>query len=174
MISDEPLLEKLRLDVNIDVSLDEQKEAGKKYLQRHCLDFLETAKMKRQVRMEHARDAYLERVRLREQEELQRKKEKDERLAKMNKEKRLAEESRRREEQEEEVRLKDWPGNYFHQVRFPTYSHTSFMYRLHRTNGALKKKKLLHLLLLPRMKRPSAARSDVPLPKQLRLNARRR
>ncbi len=97
-------MEKLRLNVNSDVSLGEQKEAGITFLRRHCLDFLESAKIERQVRMEHARAAYLEEERLREQEELQRKKERNERLARMEEELRLAEESRRREEEEEEVR----------------------------------------------------------------------
>lgn len=165
-------MEKLRLDVNLDVSLEEQKEAGIKYLRRHCLEFLETARTERRARMEHARDSYLEEVRLREQEELQRKKEKNERLARMDEEIRLAEVSRRREEEEEEVRLENWSRTYFHLSGEILNNAFSFITnRLHRRRGAMKKKKMLHLLLLQRMKRPSALRSDVPLPRQLRLSA---
>ncbi len=106
----EPLLAKFMLDFNSDVSLKEQKEAGMKYLRKHCQGIIETAKVERQVRMEHARDAYLEEARLREQEELQRRKEVDQRLAMREEERRLAEEDLRREEEEEEVRLNDWSG----------------------------------------------------------------
>ncbi len=149
-----------------------------KYLHMHCLDFLETAKIDRQVRMEHARDAYLEGVRLHEQEEVQRKKEVEERLAKIEEESRLAAEARLREkeeEEEEEVRSNDWRGTHFSSNEI--YNFFSITHRLHRRRGAVKKKEP-HLLSLPRMngrkKRPNAARSDVPLPRQLRLSARRR
>ncbi len=104
-------MEKLKLEFNSDVSLEEQKVAGIKYLRMHCLDFIETAKIERQVRMKHARDVYLEGVRLHEQEELQRRKEEEERLAKIEEESRCAAEARLREkeEEEEEVRSDDWP-----------------------------------------------------------------
>jgi hypothetical protein len=117
IITAEPLLEKLKLDFHSDVSMEERKEAGIKYLRTHCLDFLETAKIERQVRMEHARDAYLEKVRLREQEEAQRKMEKDE----LEEESRLAEESRLREEEEEEVRFNYWSNTHCHQMNFRTF-----------------------------------------------------
>ena len=116
IIAAEPLLEKLKLDFNSDVSVEEQKEAGMNYLRGHCLDFLETAKIERQARMEHAMDAYLEGVRLHEQEELQRRKEEEERLAKIEEESRLAAEARLREkeeEEEEEVRSNEWRGTHF-------------------------------------------------------------
>ena len=47
-------MEKLKLDFNSDVPLDEQKEEGMKYLREHCQDFIETAKSERAVRVEHA------------------------------------------------------------------------------------------------------------------------
>ena len=42
------------LDFNSDVSLEEQKEAGMRYLRKHCQSIIETAKVERQVRIEHA------------------------------------------------------------------------------------------------------------------------
>ena len=177
-IAAEPLLEKLKLDFNSDVSVEEQKEAGMNCLRRHCLDYLETAKIERQVRMEHAMDAYLEGVRLHEQEELQRRKEEEVRLAKIEEESRLAAEAHLREkeeEDEEEVRSNDWRGTHFSSNEISSFS--SIIHRSHRRRGAAKKKGL-HLLSLPRMHgrktRSDAARSDVPLPMQLRFSARRR
>jgi hypothetical protein len=89
------------LDFNSDVSLEEQKEAGMRYLRKHCQGIIETAKVERQVRMEHARDALLEEERLREEEDMRRKKELE-----LQEESRFAEEALLREEEEEEqVRL---------------------------------------------------------------------
>jgi len=171
IIAAEPLLEKLKLDFNSDVSVEEQKEAGMNYLRGHCLDFLETAKIERQARMEHAMDAYLEGVRLHEQEELQRRKEEEERLAKIEEESRLAAEARLREkeeEEEEEVRSNEWRGTHFSSNQISNFC--SMTHRLHRRRGAVKKKARMN----GKKKRPDAARSVMPLPRQLRLSARRR
>jgi hypothetical protein len=62
-------LAKLILDFNSDVSLEEQKEAGMRYLRKHCQGIIETAKVERQVRIEHA----LEEERLLMKLDLQRK-----------------------------------------------------------------------------------------------------
>jgi hypothetical protein len=107
-MTDEPLLAKLMLDFNSDVSLEEQKEAGMRYLRNHCQGIIETAKVERQVRMEHARDALLEEERLREEEDLRRKKELE-----FQEESRFAEEALLREEEEEEqVRLNYYRMRY--------------------------------------------------------------
>lgn len=86
----EPLLEKLKLDFNSDVPLEEQMEEGMKFLRQRCHDFIETAKTERQVRVQHARDAYLEEARVREEKT---------RALKLVEEERLLEESRIREEE---------------------------------------------------------------------------
>ena len=57
------------LDFNSDVSLEEQKEAGMRYLRNHCQGIIEKAKIERQVRIEHA----LEEERLLMKLDLQRK-----------------------------------------------------------------------------------------------------
>jgi hypothetical protein len=96
------------LDFNSDVSLEEQKEAGMRYLRKHCQGIIETAKVERQVRMEHARDALLEEERFREEEDLRRKKELE-----LQEESRFAEETLLREEEEEEqVRLNNYRMRY--------------------------------------------------------------
>ena len=60
---------KLMLDFNSDVSLVEQKEAGLRYLRKHCQGIIVTAKVERQDRIEHA----LEEERLLMKLDLQRK-----------------------------------------------------------------------------------------------------
>ena len=113
----EPLLAKFMLDFNSDVSLEEQKEAGMKHLRKHCQGIIETAKVERQVRLEHARDALLEDKRLREEEDLRRKKE-----AELQEESRFAEEALLREEEEEEqVRLNDYYNAFHAKVLLMTY-----------------------------------------------------
>ena len=79
-----------------------------RYLRNHCQGIIETAKVERQVRMEHARDALLEEERLREEEDMRRKKELE-----LQEESRFAEEALLREEEEEEqVRLNYYRMRY--------------------------------------------------------------
>mmetsp|Transcript_6805 Transcript_6805/g.15512 ORF Transcript_6805/g.15512 Transcript_6805/m.15512 type:complete len:1196 (-) Transcript_6805:237-3824(-) len=137
MIEMEPLLETMQFDFNSDTSLEDQKDAGMKLLRKHCLEFVESAKTERLVRVEHAREAHLARlkneedacrreeearlVRLKE-EDAARHREEDARLtrlkeeaclreeeARRNEEARLLEEeeTRRLEEEEEEERRRD-------------------------------------------------------------------
>ena len=114
----EPLLAKFMLDFNSDVSLEEQKEAGMKYLRKHCQGIIETAKVERQVRMEHARDDLLEEKRLREEEDLRYKMELE-----LQEESRFAEEALLRNEEEEEeeeeerVRLNDYRMRYIFMLK---------------------------------------------------------
>lgn len=91
-------MEKLKLDFNSDVPLDEQKEEGMKYLREHCQDFIETAKSERAVRVEHALADF--RLREEEKEALEAKLREEEELARLREEEedRLA---RLREEEEE-------------------------------------------------------------------------
>ena len=86
------------LDLNSGVCLEEQKEAGMRYLCKHCQGIIETAKVERQVRMEHA---------LREKEDLRRKKEDE-----LQEESRFAEEALLREEEEDEQVLNDYRMRY--------------------------------------------------------------
>ena len=81
----EPILEKLKLDFNSDVPLDEQKEEGMKYLREHCQDFIETAKSERAVRVEHALADF--RLREEEKEAARLREEEDDRLARLREEK---------------------------------------------------------------------------------------
>ena len=91
-------MEKLKLDFNSDVPLDEQKEEGMKYLLEHCQDFIETAKSERAVRVEHALADF--RLREEEKEALEAKLREEEESARLREEEedRLA---RLREEEEE-------------------------------------------------------------------------
>jgi len=98
IIEMEPILEKLKLDFNSDVSLEEQKEAGMKFLRQHCQDFIETAKAERVVRLEYAKEAYLKEQKALQEEEIRR--ENDAQEARFAEEERLAEEARIRKEEE--------------------------------------------------------------------------
>ena len=53
-LTDEPILQRLRLDFNSDVPIEEQKEAGMKFLRQHCQDKSERAECVR-----HAREVFL-------------------------------------------------------------------------------------------------------------------
>lgn len=46
----EPILEHVKLDWNSDVPIEEQKEAGLKYMRQHCHEILEAAKAARRAR----------------------------------------------------------------------------------------------------------------------------
>jgi len=98
IIEMEPILEKLKLDFNSDVSLEEQKEAGMKFLRQHCQDFIETAKSERAARVENAKEAYLKEQKALQEEEIRRENEAQE--ARLAEEERLAEEARIRKEEE--------------------------------------------------------------------------
>lgn len=52
--TEEPLLEKLKFDFNSVVPLEEQKAAGRRYLQQHCQGMIETAETKRAARLREA------------------------------------------------------------------------------------------------------------------------
>jgi hypothetical protein len=111
----EPLLAKFMLDFNSDVSLEEQKEAGMKYLRKHCQGIIETAKVERQVRMEHARDALLKEKRLREEDDLR-----CEMELELQEESRFAEDDSFRDkegEEEERVRLNDYRMRYIFMLK---------------------------------------------------------
>ena len=89
-----------------------------RYLRKHCQGIIKTAKVERQVRMEHARDALLEEERLREEEDLRRKKELE-----LQEESRFAEddplpyEQEEEEEEEEQVRLNDYRMRYIFMLK---------------------------------------------------------
>ncbi|KAL9181784.1 hypothetical protein ACHAXT_012127 [Thalassiosira profunda] len=60
MIDEEPVLERVKLDWNSDIPIEEQKEAGMAYMRQHCHDILETARAVRQARVESARAEFFE------------------------------------------------------------------------------------------------------------------
>ena len=55
----EPILEKLKLDFDSDVPLEEQKKEGMNFLREHYRKLIEAAMSERAERVKHAREAYL-------------------------------------------------------------------------------------------------------------------
>ena len=90
----EPLLEKFTLDFDSGVSFEDQKQAGMKSLRKACLNFLDEAKVERQARLEHAKEAHL-------REQVQRIKDREEYFARIEEETKIADESRLREAEKE-------------------------------------------------------------------------
>ena len=60
-------MEKIKIDFSADTPIVEQAEIGLDLLQKHCQEVIESAKKKRQIRIEQARKAHFEWIRAEEE-----------------------------------------------------------------------------------------------------------